>query len=139
MPGSLVVVAATSEDNRLMTNGMSEFARDGRNSNCALLVSLEKKDFGSDHPLAGVEFQRRIEAAAFAAGGGGYKAPVQRLEQFSEGAKHLLQVMYCQLICLEQPSLMWIPIYRTTSQLLCVKVLRRWDYGCPGLPIRMRY
>lgn len=80
-PGG-TVVAATSEGNGLVTNGMSEFTRDGRNANSALLVTIEKKDFGSDHPLAGVVFQRRIEAAAFAAGGSGYKAPVQRLEDF---------------------------------------------------------
>jgi uncharacterized protein len=80
-PGG-TVVAATSEENGLITNGMSEFARDGRNANSALLVTVEKKDYKSDHPLAGVAFQRRIEAAAFAAGGGGYKAPVQRLEDF---------------------------------------------------------
>ena len=80
-PGG-TVVAATSEESSLVTNGMSEFKRDGRNANSALLVTIEKKDFGSDYPLAGVAFQRRIEAAAFAAGGGGYKAPVQRLEDF---------------------------------------------------------
>ncbi|HYF83605.1 MAG TPA: FAD-dependent oxidoreductase [Clostridia bacterium] len=80
-PGG-TVVAATSEENALVTNGMSEYVRDGRNANTALLVTIEKKDFGSDHPLAGVAFQRKIEAAAFEAGGGGYKAPVQRLEDF---------------------------------------------------------
>lgn len=80
-PGG-AVVAATSEENGLTTNGMSEFARDGRNANTALLVTIDKKDFGSEDPLAGVAFQRRIETAAFTAGGGGYKAPVQRLEDF---------------------------------------------------------
>jgi len=80
-PGG-TVVASTSEENALVTNGMSEFARNGRNANTALLVTLDKKDLGSDHPLAGVAFQRSIEAAAFAAGGGIYKAPVQRLEDF---------------------------------------------------------
>ena len=80
-PGG-TVVAATSENNCLVTNGMSEYKRDGRNSNSALLVTVEKEDIGSDHPLAGVEFQRRIEAAAFIAGGGSYKAPVQRMEDF---------------------------------------------------------
>ena len=80
-PGG-TVVAATSEENGLITNGMSEFARDGRNANSAILVTIEKKDFGNDNPLAGIVFQRRIEAAAFAAGGGGYSAPVQRLEDF---------------------------------------------------------
>jgi len=80
-PGG-TVVAATSEEHRLVTNGMSEFKRDGRNANSALLVTIEKKDFGSDHPLAGVAFQRSIEDAAFIAGGRGYKAPVQRLDDF---------------------------------------------------------
>jgi uncharacterized FAD-dependent dehydrogenase len=80
-PGG-TVVAAASEKNALVTNGMSEYVRDGRNANTALLVTIEKKDFGSDHPLAGVMLQRRIEAAAFEAGGGGYRAPVQRLEDF---------------------------------------------------------
>lgn len=76
------VVAATSEENSLTTNGMSEYARAGKNANTALLVTVNKEDFGSAHPLAGVDFQRRIEKAAFKAGGGDYKAPVQRLEDF---------------------------------------------------------
>ncbi len=80
-PGG-TVVAAASEENGVVTNGMSEYRRDGRNSNSALFVTLDKEDFKSGHPLAGVMFQRRIEAAAFKAGGGGYRAPVQRLEDF---------------------------------------------------------
>jgi uncharacterized protein len=76
------VVAAASEENRLATNGMSNFARDGENANSALLVGVEPKDFGSDHPLAGVEFQRRLEESAFQLGGGNYHAPVQRVEDF---------------------------------------------------------
>ena len=82
-PGG-TVVAATSEENSLSTNGMSEYARAGRNANTALLVTVNKEDFGSNHPLAGVDFQCRIEKAAFIAGGGGYKAPVQRLDDFLE-------------------------------------------------------
>lgn len=80
-PGG-TVVAATSEEQALVTNGMSEFARDGENANTALLVTIETKDLQSEHPLAGVAFQRQIEAAAYLAGGGGYKAPVQRLQDF---------------------------------------------------------
>ncbi|HAN21984.1 MAG: hypothetical protein A2Y15_05590 [Clostridiales bacterium GWF2_36_10] len=76
------VVAATSEENHLTTNGMSEYARNGRNANTALLITINKDDYLSNHPLAGMEFQRRIEKAAFIAGGGGYKAPIQRLEDF---------------------------------------------------------
>ncbi len=69
------VVAAASELGGVVTNGMSYHARNGENSNAAVLVSVEPSDFGSDHPLAGVEFQRRLERAAFAAGGGNYRAP----------------------------------------------------------------
>ncbi len=60
-PGG-TVVAAASEAGRLVTNGMSEYARNKTNANSALLVDVTPADFGSDHPLAGVEFQRRIEA-----------------------------------------------------------------------------
>lgn len=77
-PGG-TVVAAASEENTVVTNGMSEFARDKINANSALLVGVNPSDFGSDHPLSGVDFQRKIEHSAFAAGGGSYFAPVQRV------------------------------------------------------------
>jgi uncharacterized protein len=80
-PGGYIV-PASSEEGHLAVNGMSEFARDGRNSNCALLVSVLPEDFGSDHPLSGVEFQRRWEKAAFLAGGGNYQAPIQLVGDF---------------------------------------------------------
>lgn len=76
------VVAAASEERGLVTNGMSKWKRNNTNANTALLVTVSKKDLLSEHPLAGVEFQRSIETAAFLTGGGGYKAPVQRLEDF---------------------------------------------------------
>ncbi|MEY8388652.1 FAD-dependent protein [Oscillospiraceae bacterium 38-13] len=75
------VVAAASEPEQVVTNGMSEFARDKANINGAILVGVTPEDFGSS-PLAGVEFQRRLEAAAYALGGGGYRAPAQRVEDF---------------------------------------------------------
>lgn len=73
-PGG-TVVAASSENNRLAVNGMSCFARDAENSNSALLVNVTPADYGSDHPLAGMYFQRDIEEKAFAAGGSDYSAP----------------------------------------------------------------
>lgn len=82
-PGGYVVGAA-SEENRVVTNGMSEYARDGANSNAALLVGITPEDFGSAHPLAGIAFQRKIESAAFEAGGGTYSAPCQRVGDFLE-------------------------------------------------------
>ena len=75
------VVAAASEPERIVTNGMSEFARDKENINGAILVNVTPEDFGKD-ALAGVAFQRQLEKAAYALGGGGYRAPAQRVEDF---------------------------------------------------------
>ena len=76
------VVAAASETDRVVTNGMSEFARDGENINGGLLVSVTPEDFPSDDALAGVSFQRALEEAAYRLGGGNYAAPAQRVEDF---------------------------------------------------------
>lgn len=76
------VVAAASEEGRLVTNGMSHRARDGKNINGGFLVGINPADFGSDHPLAGVAFQRRWEEAAFRLGGGSYHAPAQTVKDF---------------------------------------------------------
>lgn len=83
------VVAAASEEGRLVTNGMSEFARNGRNANSALLVGVTPEDFPSGHPLAGVHLQRQLEEKAFALGGGGYRAPAQRVEDFLQNKPSL--------------------------------------------------
>ena len=76
------VIASASEEGGLVVNGMSDYARDGINANSALAAQVKKSDFGSDHPLAGVAFQRKIERAAYAAAGGGYRAPVQLAGDF---------------------------------------------------------
>ena len=76
------VLAAASEEGRLVTNGMSHRARDGKNINGGFLVGVGPADFGSDHPLAGVAFQRRWEEAAFTLGGGNYHAPAQTVKDF---------------------------------------------------------
>ena len=77
------VVAAASEEGRVVTNGMSEFARDRENINGALLVNVTPEDFSGDgSPLAGIQFQRTLEESAYALGGGGYRAPAQRVEDF---------------------------------------------------------
>ena len=77
------VVAAASERDRVVTNGMSEFARDKENINGALLVNVTPEDFGGDgSPLAGIAFQRELEHAAYCLGGGRYFAPAQRVEDF---------------------------------------------------------
>lgn len=80
-PGGYVMAAA-SEQGGIVTNGMSHHARDDRNANSALLAAVTPADYGTHHPLAGVQFQQRLEHAAFEAVGGCYKAPAQRLEDF---------------------------------------------------------
>ena len=81
------VVNASSEQNRLCTNGMSEFARNEPNSNAALLVGVSPEDYRSDSPLGGMYFQRELEEKAFALGGGGFRAPVQRVGDFINNKK----------------------------------------------------
>lgn len=78
------VIGASSEPDGVNVNGMSLHARDGLNANAALLVGVRPEDFGSEHPLAGVEFQRRIEQAAFRAMGG-FCAPCQRVGDLLNG------------------------------------------------------
>lgn len=79
------VVAAASEEQRVVTNGMSEYARDRENINGALLVNVTPADFPDGHPLAGIRLQRQLEDAAFALGGGDYRAPCQRVGDFLAG------------------------------------------------------
>ena len=82
------VVAATSEEGRVVTNGMSQYSRAERNANAALVVNVNPEDFPGDYktnPLAGIDFQRQWESAAFVAGGGTYTAPAQRVGDFLAG------------------------------------------------------
>lgn len=85
-PGGYVVAAA-SEKETCVTNGMSLFARDGTNANSALLVNVETNDFGDGGVLAGVELQRKIERAAFIAGGRNYNAPTALVGDFLRAKK----------------------------------------------------
>lgn len=87
-PGGAVVPAA-SEESMVVTNGMSLHARDSGVANAALVVSVDSSDFGNA-PLAGIEFQRTLERAAFAAGGGGYRAPAQDAGSFLDGKPGLV-------------------------------------------------
>lgn len=79
------VVAATSEEGHLVTNGMSHRARDGQYCNGGFLVGVRPEDFGSDHPLAGIAFQSHWEQKAFQVGGGTYAAPAQTVGDFLAG------------------------------------------------------
>ncbi|MFL0266539.1 NAD(P)/FAD-dependent oxidoreductase [Candidatus Clostridium radicumherbarum] len=76
------VVAAASEENRLVTNGMSFYKRDKANANSALVVNVTPEDFGLESPLSGMEFQRHYEELAYKLGGGNYTAPIQLVGDF---------------------------------------------------------
>ncbi len=76
------VVNASSEEGRLVVNGMSRHSRDGENANSALVVSVRPEDFGGEDVLAGMEFQRKYEELAYRLGGGA--APVQLTRDFVE-------------------------------------------------------
>ena len=78
------VVAATSEPGHVVTNGMSQYSRAEFNANAGIVVGIAPADYPGG-VLAGVEFQRRWERAAFEAGGGDYRAPAQRVDDFLAG------------------------------------------------------
>ena len=83
-PGG-TVVAAASEPNCVVTNGMSQYSRNERNANAGIVVGIAPADFPGDDPLAGIELQRRLEARAFELGGGNYDAPGQLVGDFLDG------------------------------------------------------
>ncbi len=82
------VSAAASEEGGVVTNGMSLHARAGKNANAAVVVGVDGADFGDD-PAAAIAFQRGLERAAFAAGGGGYAAPAETAASFLAGRGRL--------------------------------------------------
>lgn len=79
------MVNASSEEGRMCVNGMSYSGRDGINSNSAIVVNVTPEDFGSDHPLAGMEFQRKWESAAYKAGDG--LVPIQLFGDYMKNVK----------------------------------------------------
>lgn len=83
-PGGYVV-NASSEDGRIAVNGMSYSDRRSQNANSAIIVQVTPEDFGADGPLAGVEFQRRLEESAFRAGNG--KVPIQYYGDYAANKK----------------------------------------------------
>jgi len=82
-PGG-TVVAAASEPGRVVTNGMSQYSRNERNANSAIVVGVTPDDYPGG-PLAGIAYQRHWESLAFTAGGSNYKAPAQRVGDFLAG------------------------------------------------------
>ncbi|MEC4718836.1 NAD(P)/FAD-dependent oxidoreductase [Noviherbaspirillum sp. CPCC 100848] len=83
-PGG-TVVAATSEPERVVTNGMSQYSRNERNANSGIVVGITPDDYPSDHPLAGIDLQRELESRAYVLGGRNYDAPGQLVGDFIAG------------------------------------------------------
>ena len=83
-PGG-TVVAATSEEGHVVTNGMSEYSRKERNANAGIVVGITPEEDYPGDALAGIDFQRHWEVAAFKAGGENYKAPAQKVGDFLAG------------------------------------------------------
>ena len=87
-PGGLVV-GATSEEGHVVTNGMSQYSRNERNANSGIVVGINPELDYPNGVLAGVAFQRQLEARAYLLGGKNYNAPAQRLEDFLLGQPSL--------------------------------------------------
>ena len=81
------VMASNSEENSIVTNGMSNFARDGKNANSAVLVNVTVDDYYKNTPLDGMYFQENLERKAFEVGGSNYNAPAQKVGDFLDGKK----------------------------------------------------
>lgn len=125
------VVAAASEENRVVTNGMSEFARDGVNINGGLLVSVTPEDFPSDDALAGVSFQRALEEAAYRLGGGNYAAPAQRVEDF---LAHRPSTGAGKVVPTYLPSVRWCDLHGCLPPFVCEAL----EEGLPMLGRKLR-
>lgn len=114
-PGGYVV-NASSEPGRLAINGMSYSGRNGSNANSAIIVSVSPEDFGDLHPLAGIEFQRKLEEKAFQIGKG--NIPVERYQTFKNA-------VMSDSRCAEEPS----------NALSCISkefmpcIRGKWEYG----------
>ena len=85
-PGG-VVMASSSGENEIVTNGMSTFARDGENANSAVLVNITPEDFEGNSPLEGIYFQKELEKKAFILGGSNFYAPIKKFGDFLENRK----------------------------------------------------
>ncbi len=129
-PGGYVV-AATSEENCVVTNGMSLFARDGENANSALLVSVTPDDFQND-VLKGIQLQRQIENAAFKSAGATYAAPsirlcdfLQKVSPFSLGS---VKPTYAPCVSLVPPE-EYLPDFITESLRASIDEFEAWMPG----------
>ena len=88
------IVASSSSEGEIVTNGMSNFARDKENANSAVLVNIKPEDYGSDYPLAGIYYQAKYEKLAFELGGGNFNAPAESVGSFLEHGEISTNINY---------------------------------------------
>ena len=125
------VVAAASEAGRVVTNGMSEFARDRENINGGLLVSVTPEDFGSPDTLAGVAFQRALEEAAYRAGGETYAAPAQTVGDF---LAHRPSTGAGKVTPSYRPAVRWCDLHECLPDFVCAAL----EEAFPALERKIR-
>lgn len=126
------VVAAASEAGGVLTNGMSYRARDAQNANAALLVQVGPGDFASDHPLAGIEYQRIWERRAYEIGGGSYCAPAQRIGDFLHKRPSTEEG---DVLPSYRPGVVWTDLWNCLPDYVCgrmAEAIERFDRKLPG-------
>jgi uncharacterized FAD-dependent dehydrogenase len=96
-PGGYVI-ACSSRQGELLTNGMSAYQRDSSWANAAIVVTVDPVDFSSQQPLAGIEMQRQLEEKTFTAGRGNFMIPAQTAREFVEGGRGLPVIPSCSCL-----------------------------------------
>lgn len=130
-PGGYIV-NASSEPGRLAVNGMSDYARDSRRANSAIVVTVGAEEFGSGDTLAGLVFQEKLEESAFQAGGG--RVPVQSYKDFRDRADTKLQKADDQKLCIKGQAV-FAPVHRILPESLhqdIVEGMETFDRMIPG-------
>lgn len=133
-PGGFVVPSC-SEENTVVTNGMSEFSRNQKNANSALVVSVSPQDYGT-HPLDGVRFQRLLERRAFELGGSDYRAPAQDVGSFLDGKAGLHLGRVAPSYCLGVKAADFSQLYPDFVRKMMQTGLLQFDRKLPGFAAR---
>lgn len=125
------VVAATSEEGRVVTNGMSQYERSGKNANSGIVVGITPDDY-PDGPLAGIAFQRHWEEQAFELGGGNYKAPGQLVGDF---LAHQPSTAYGRVKPTYKPGVQWCDLSSSLPEYAIAAIreaIPAFDQKIPG-------